>query len=253
MKKPLTSTDHLENYYESLCNPQKKNIDLNSNKVSKELFKQLAKIHLLGWKFGVLSGRKKRASISEIFQDNFAFFLKQYLPKNFEVSTEDNVGIDGLDCQLVRPDILIKFNGKNIFIIECKTTIGWDRKGPEEKYSKRMDQLVKKFGVLKENIIFVFENHGNTLTGFSEKYWNKKLGQPTNSILEFPYSQIKPLFNEPDPFYWKYEKGFDKKKNYKEFTEESLLQTAVTNIVTPFESIINQILNSVNYERNNLS
>ena len=36
----------------------------------------------------------------------------------------------------------------------------------------------------------------------------------------------------------------DDKKNYKEFTEESLLQTAVTNIVTPFESIINQILKS---------
>ena len=244
MKNPLTPTDHFVNYNLSLNNPQKKNIDLNYNKVSKEFFIDLVRIHHAGWVNMIGSNRKKRASISEIFQENFAFFLKQYLPKNFEVSTEDNVGIDGLDCQLVRPDILIKFNGKNIFIIECKTTIGWDRKGPEEKYSKRMDQLVKKFGVLKENIIFVFENHGNAGKGVRQKYWNKKLGQPTNSILEFPYSQIKPLFNEPDPFYWKYEKGFDKKKNYKEFTEESLLQTAVTNIVTPFESIINQILKS---------
>jgi hypothetical protein len=243
MKKTLTPADHFVNYYESLCNHYEKEIDLSSNNLSKEFFKDLAKIHLAGWKNVVLFNRKKRASISEIFQDNFAWYLKQNLPKNFEVILENNVGTNGLICKK-NPDITIKHNGKYIFIIECKTTIGWDRKGPEEKYSKRMDELVENFGVLKKNIMFVFENHGNVNKEFSEKYWNKKLGQPTNLILEFPYSQIKPLFNCSDPYYWKYEKNFNKKKNYKEFTEEYLLETAITNIVTPFEDIIQQILNA---------
>jgi hypothetical protein len=237
-------SDFYSKLLDSFSQSEKLTVDLNSNEISKAIFYHTCKMKHAGWRMRVDFKRKKRHSLSDFFQDIIAFYIKASLPDTFEIELESKLA----DTQT---DIAIKFNGQYIFIIEIKTNIGWDRQGPEKSFSLRIDRLSENFKVLKQNIIYVFEDHGNVSKNFSEKYWNKKIGKPVSAPTDFPFSQIKPLFNDNDPYYWKYEKSFNKGLYYKEFEDENIFQRAETNIVTKFEDIIEQIIKaSVSIEKN---
>jgi hypothetical protein len=237
-------SDFYSKLLDSFSESDKLTVDLNSNEISKAIFYHTCKMKHAGWRMRVDFKRKKRHSLSDFFQDVIAFYIKASLPDTFEVELESKLA----DTQT---DIAIKFNGQYIFIIEIKTNIGWDRQGPEQSFSLRIDRLAGNFKVHKQNIIYVFEDHGNVSKKFSEKYWNKKNGTAVSAPTDFPFSQIKPLFNTNDPYYWKYEKGFDKRLQYKKFEDENIFQRAETNIVTKFEDIIDQIIKAAdNIEKN---
>jgi hypothetical protein len=220
---------------DSFSTNDKLTVDFNSNEISKAIFFHTCKMKYAGWKMRVDFKRKKRHSLSDYFQDIIAFYIKASLPETYDVELESKLGE-------TQTDIAIKFNGIYIFIIEIKTNIGWDRQGPELSFSSRIDKLSQNFSVPKQNIIYVFEDHGNVSKTFSEKYWNKKDCIPVIPPTEYPFSQIKPLFNLNDPYYWKYEKGFDKGLKYKKLEDDEIIKIAETNIVTKFEDIIFQII-----------
>ena len=119
-----------------------------------------------GWRMRVEFKRQKRHSLSDFFQDIVAFYLRASLPKTFEVELETKIA----DTQ---PDIAIKYKGLYIFVIEIKTNIGWDRRGPKETFPLRIGRLSENFDVPNENIIYIFEERQKlALTQFD---WFHKL------------------------------------------------------------------------------
>jgi len=224
---------------------EKINVDLlKSNRISKTIFLDLAKMKHADWRMKVKFNRHRRHTISEFFQDIIVFYLNACLPDNFEIELEKKIN-------KTQPDIAIKKNGKYIFIIEVKTTIGYERpdknsSDPYKNFRNRVRDLANNFKVPKENIIYIFEDHGNAGKEFSEKFWDRKNHKPKLPPTDFPFSIIKPLFNEDDPYYWKHEKSFNRQINYIPYDEETIFRLAESNIVTKFEDIINQILNSEN-------
>ena len=228
---------------DSFANGDKLSVDLNSNEISKAIFYHTCKMKHAGWRMRVEFKRQKRHSLSDFFQDIVAFYLRASLPKTFEVELETKIA----DTQ---PDIAIKYKGLYIFVIEIKTNIGWDRRGPKETFPLRIGRLSENFDVPNENIIYIFEEHGNVSKDFSRRFWNRREEKAASAPDEFPYSQIKPLFNANDPYYWKYERGFDKKVKYKEFIDELVFERAEKSIVTKFEDIIGQIIRAADSKEN---
>lgn len=217
---------------------------LETNIISKTIFLDLVKMKHSGWKMKINFKRNKKHTISEFFQDIIAFYLNAVLPDNYEVEIEKKI-------KKTQPDIAIKKDNKYCFLIEVKTTIGYQRpeknsSDPYWKFRERVDELAENFTtVRKENIIYIFEDHGNVGKDFSEKFWDKKNHKPQKTPTEFPFSIIKPLFNGNDPYYWDWssKNGFNKKNEYPEIDETKVFDLAENNIVTKFEDIVKQILN----------
>lgn len=226
---------------DSFVTPEKIDLDrLNSNDISKTIYFDLAKMKHSEWRMKVNFKRHKRHTTSEFFQDIVAFYLNACLPDDYEIELEKKIG-------KTQTDIAIKKNGKYFFIIEVKTTIGYDRPdnsslNPYKKFKDRVADLSNNFNVATENIIYIFENHGNVGKEFSEKFWDKKNHTPKEPPTEFPFSIIRPLFNANDPYYWKHKKGFDRHNNYTTLDEQEIFNHAENNIVTKFEDIVKQIL-----------
>lgn len=220
---------------------------LDTNTISKTIYLNLVKMKLAGWRHRVNFKRKRKHTISEFFQDIIAFYLKALLPEDYEIELETKIG-------KTQPDIAIKKKGIYHFIIEIKTNIGWARpdnsqEDPHKEFRERVSELSKNFKVPTENIIYIFEDHGNVGKEFSEKFWDKKNQIPKTRPTDFPFSIIRPLFNGNDPYYWKHQKGFNRQTAYKEFNETEILNLAENNIVTKFEDIVKEILianNNVN-------
>jgi hypothetical protein len=218
------------------------NCQLETNNISKTIYLDLAKMKLSGWRMKINFRRHKRHTIAEFFQDIIVFYLNATLPDNYQVELEKKINKTQID-------IAIKKDNEYIFLIEVKTTIGYERPDknssePYKKFSDRVKDLSQNFRVLKENIIYIFEDHGNVGKEFSEKFWDKKNNKPKKPPTEFPYSIIKPLFNGNDPYYWKQKKGINRQNEYTEFDEATIFGRAEKNIVTKFEDIVKQILSA---------
>ena len=141
----------------------------------------------------------------------------------------------------IQPDILIYKEKKPHFVIEIKTTIGWDRNGPKDSFPKRIKDIAKLLSIPSENIIYIFQNPYNVNKAFLEKYFNTTTKKPNPRPIEFPYSQIFPLFSGEDPFYWKHE-DIDRNKEYKKYKDEDIFEWSKGLIVSKFEDIIKLIL-----------
>lgn len=224
---------------DSFSTKEKLIVDFNSSEISKAIYFHLCKMKHAGWKMRIDFKRSKKHTLSEFFQDLIAFYLKACLPKSYEIELEKKIGV-------TQPDIAIKKDGKYIFIIELKTSIGYERpdqesSDPFRKFRERIDVLSINFKVRKENVIYVFEDPGNVNKAFTEHFWDKKKNVSKTPPTEFPFNHIKPLTYSNDPYYWKHEKGFDRQNNYKPFNAIEVLRRAEQSIVTRFEDIIKQI------------
>lgn len=229
-----------DEFLQSFSLIKKFDVNLRDTKLSEEIFFHLLKIKLSGWKYRVNFQRVKKHSISDIFQDLLAVYFKASLPEIYSVELEKSI-----KNKKPHVDILIAKNNKPHFIIEVKTTIGWSRHDLEGSFSKRREEISKTFGIETKKIIYVFLEHTNVSKLFSSRYWNKDTNTPVeliNRSQKDPYSFIFPLFNAIDPYYWKYEKGFNKNINYKNLSDIEIKEMAKKNIVTPFEHILKLIL-----------
>jgi hypothetical protein len=244
--------DAYEEFYKNLDsielpNHPKINIhEINAMEISEEIYFQLSKIHYIGWKHRVNFKRHKKSSLSDIFQDIIAYFLKYILPEEYNVILEKKIS-------KIEPDIIIEKDNKNYFAIELKTTVGYDRIHIDKpatfiKYEKRVDKIVESFGIPRDNIIYIFQGgNDNNGRGFSEQYWNKSNNtRITKRPSMFPYSIIYPLFVQVDPYYWDWsdrmEKSIKNTDRYFEITDEEIKKEAKRNIISPFEEIVKLIL-----------
>lgn len=221
--------------------PKEKAIyDSTSNLLSRAMFFHIAKIKMAMWQHNKDFNREIKSSIADMFQEIIAFYLNSYLPSNFKIVLEERK-------DKLQPDILIYKDNSPHFIIEIKTTVGWDRKSvldtnlENNVIAKRIDSLSKAFQIKKENILYIFESPENVKASFLSKYWNKEGWKPVESSpKEFPFNQIMPLFVSSDPYYWTY-----KGSKYQTNVEDAYIwQVSENHIVTRFEQVLDKIIKS---------
>jgi hypothetical protein len=224
-------------FFNSFIKPEKDELgNYKDGDISKEIYHQVFFIHYLAGKYSADSNREVNHSFSGIFQDLIAYYLKVFLDGKYEVFLEKKE-------EKFQPDILITKNGKNYFIIEVKTNIGWSRNAVDDgTFADRIKNMSEAFKVKEENIIYIFESHGNVSKKFTEIFWNEKDSKPQKRPKNSPLSQIYPLFNSTDPYYMD---EFNRKdlydNTYFDLVKGKIDELAAKNIVTKFEDIIKLI------------
>lgn len=239
--------------FQALSRSQKLEYRSDKDAISKALFYHMAKMKYAGWIHRVEFKRARKHSIADVFQDMLVFYLRCALTETvFEVVLENSEA--GSDGRKTQADILILRNGRNHFIIEAKTTIGFarpDRKAvnPYHLLEQRLALVATNFRVPPENVIYVFEEPSNVSDDFCTKFWNKqrKEAAPRDN-LKHPLSQIFPLFWGTDPYYWQWkevtEKREDKRTWYPQISDDRFMAEAEQGIVTPLETVVRRILNA---------
>lgn len=222
-------------FIESFLIVENEKFDLETTEISSSIFKHIFKMKCVLWKQSVIFKRRIRISISELFQDIVALYLKLALKDEFEIILEEKVG-------KLRPDILIKYKGQNLFILEIKTTIGWDRKSINGSIQNRIKDLSENFNISKDNIVYIFMSPWNVNRQFAAKYWNSDYNKPMSLPEEFPYNKIRPLMTFEDAYYFKHEKGFDRQTNYIEYSEKQIDDLSINSTVIPLELTIKEII-----------
>ncbi len=244
--KIFEASKHYSALLDSFSRNEKLDVDLNSTVISEAIYFHICKMKYAGWRHRVNFKRHRKHSFSEFFQDIIAFYLKAALPSDFTIELEPK---EGPKKGKTQPDIAIKRGNKYVFLIEIKTTIGWDRPDPKandpyEKNRERITKLSTNFDVSPENIIYIFEEHSNVNEEFEDKFWDRELQKPKPRLIDFPFCKIFPLFNKKttDPYYWEHRKGFKKTREYIDISDKEILNRAKHNIVTPFEEILSRII-----------
>jgi len=234
--KHLELTDAYCEFTKGFHYPEPLNFDPNAQAISEFIFYHVFRIKDSLWKQMGPFERFKRIPTSDLLQDIIAYYLKAVLPQDeFKVLLEVKVG-------KFQPDILIQYNGKNLFILEIKTTIGWDRGSLNGAIQSRINDLSETFNIASENVIFIFQSPWNVSKAFCELYW-KDNTRVLNAELQFPYNRIRPLFNGEDPFYYK-------DRNIAQvFDQEEIFRIAKRNVVVPIEMTINEILKAAELVR----
>jgi len=236
----FAASKHYSDLLDSFSCGDRLRVNLNNATVSEAIYFHICKMKYAGWRHRVHFKRSKKYSISDVFQDTVAFYLKATLPSDYIVELEKKI-------KHTQTDIAIKRGDNYVFLIETKTNIGWDRPNtelndPYKKMRDRINELSANFAVPPENIIYVFEEHSNVSMAFSEKFWDSRLQKSKPRPTEFPFSVIFPLFNATDPYYWKHKKGLKRNIEYEEISDEEIKAQAKRNIVTPFEEILRRIM-----------
>ena len=222
--------------------------DINGNEISKAIYYQMCSMKFAGYKHRVNFNRAKKHTMAELFQDIIAFYLSKCLDSNaYEIFLEqkESFTVDSKK-KYIYPDILIKKNGENFFVIEVKTTIGWSRTNLPENIQNRIDLISSSFNIPKENILYIFEEVTNNGKDFEQQFWDSDTRSSRERSAKFPYSIIYPLFVETDPYYWKlqYEKYIDEEDLLTNLSKDYIMNKSEACIVTRFESIIDVINNA---------
>ncbi len=232
MKDILNVSEYYERLFQSFDNADKIDVDLSKTFISEAIYFHIFKMKYIGWKHRVNFNRLYKHTFSDMFQDIFAYYLKLSLPDKYCIVLEEK-------AEKVRPDILIKIADTPVFLIELKINIGWSR---NMEFSNRIKQLCHEFNISEDNIIYVFENPENNKRAFYEQYWDKENARPKTRPTEKPLSFIYPLFIDTDPYYLKDYQEFKRKGRYPLITDEEILNKASKSIVTPFEKIVELII-----------
>lgn len=227
-------SEHYINFIEALSDYENVEFDLEDNEMSKSIFKHIFKIKLAQWKLRIKFKREKKTAISDLFQDIIAYYLKTYFSDDYEIILEQKKG-------RLRPDILIKYKKKNLFIIEIKTDLGFARKSVNDGIPKRIENLSKEFNVLKDNIVYILISPYNINKAFREKYWDNTKQEAHKLPSEFPYNKIRPLLANEDPYYSKKEKI-----GPEDYTDKKINDLAESSIIIPLEKTIKDIVAAAN-------
>lgn len=237
--------------YASLSQNPRLQCDLESTHLSEALYYHLCRIKYAGWRHRVQFKRGKKHSVADVFQDLLAFYLRAALPEEYEVRLEVAKKAGHAGAISTQADIVILRNGANQFVIEAKTTIGWARPDyklplPYHAFSKRIEQVASNFGISPHKVIFVFEEPTNVNKRFLALFWDGAKGAARDN-LEFPLSQIYPLFMTTDPYYWPawpHKPTEEHRISWcpEELTDAEIGVRARSSIVTPLEHIVALIM-----------
>lgn len=209
-------------------------LDLSKNEISKAIYKHIFKIKTAQWKYKVMFNRRKSIAISDLFQDIVALYISLALGNDYEVIVEEKIG-------RLHPDILIKYKGQNLFIVEIKTTIGWERDMYNNgEMQKRMNSLSSGANIPVDNIVYVFLSPWNVNKKFANVYWDSNIDKPKELPNDYPFNRIRPLLSGEDPFYWKQHIDF-RNKRFQEFSDSDIDKFAESGIVIPLELTIEEI------------
>jgi hypothetical protein len=218
------------------ANSETISFDLKNNNISKAIFHHLVQFRLAEWKMRVHFNRMVKHQSSGFFQDLICFYLNSVLNKDYVCILEDKIDD-------IRVDIAIKKENKYIFVIEVKTTTGWDRinKYNMDIYCDRIREVSKFWEIDKNNVMYILENPGNSTGEFQSNFWDVIKMQPKErNDLGEPYSHIYPLFFYPgDPYYWVEFRGMDDIP----IIDSNCIYSKTT-IIFPFEKILEMIMNS---------
>lgn len=237
----FAASQHYSDFLDSFSKScEKPTIDLDGTEISEAIFFHLCKMKYAGWRHRINFKRSRKHSLSDIFQDTIAFYLKTALPPNYTVELEPRI-------RKAQPDIAVKFNNRYIFLVEVKTTIGWKRpdttaNDPYKDIRDRIELLHNAFDVPAENIIYIYEEHSNVSREFSDCFWDRKTKLAKERPTTFPFSIIFPLFDRTDPYYWPHEGGFNPRVTLKEISDKEIRDRATTSVVTRFEDILKRII-----------
>ena len=194
----------------------------SSKDTSFQIFYDLFKIREFQWNYKLKVQRNVDYSLSDIFQDIIAHYIRLNLSKEFEVFLEYKKGIS-------RPDILIKKNGNYWAIIEVKTTIGWNRDLVKDgQHTQRLEELSKVFNVPIERIFYIFESSRNVNKSFANEF-----GKTSRE----KYNDIFPLFStSAAPYYLT-----KNKRVHKKYSDNEILEIYSNSKITDFKDIIKKI------------
>jgi hypothetical protein len=164
------------------------------------------KYYYLGqYKIKDFLGKKYVNTAADIFEEAVIFYLKMFLElsnnKNLVISSEQTIKLN--DGKSIRPDISIWKDDTLHAVIECKTQLGWNRKGWEDDFVKREQRLKNTYPNIKMFLlVMTSENwsgfHGNDKAGI--KYftlankWPKDVDE--NNLSNIIINNIETLFNK---------------------------------------------------------
>jgi hypothetical protein len=215
--------------------------------ISEALYFHLCRMKHAGYLHKKAFNRQKKHALADVFQDLVAFYLRTILPPEFEVQLEVSGKSTSMTPKRYQVDILIRQNGKNLFVIEAKTTIGWARpdwKLPETPYRTFEDRITAvstTFDVPPERVIFILEEPTNVNRRFERLFWHD--GPVSRAGLPYPVNQVYPLFMVTDPEYWRWP-GLPKGICPDSISDVQIRERAKKSIVTPFERIVELIINA---------
>jgi len=259
-------------FFNAMAKGDKDNISNYEDKeISKEIYYQMMQIRFYAGKYSIDVNRNSNHSLGIIFQDLIAYYLRIFLPEEYEVFIEKSIKGNG---KTLWPDILITKKDVNHFIIEAKTNAGWVRdelkakEGEKTGLEKRIEELEEQTRIDKDHIIYIFESPLNVKKDFLEQYYDingKKGEKAKHHPTDRPFCYIYPLFYSADLYYldgFLKKNGFSEeerdenkkkkdfyaedsitKKNYFDSLEKEYFDELFKdNIIYPFETIIKMIL-----------
>jgi hypothetical protein len=223
MRSPIAET--FNGFLGALEQINKIDIDKKNNDLTFRIFYDLFKIRMAQWRYKKNFHREVDYSISGIFQDIFAHYLKAILPVQYEVYCEHK-------RNRLRPDIVVTKDGKYHSIIEVKTTIGWDRElVANNKYSARIKDLSHVFSVPKARIFYVFEAARNVNRKFYETITSSKQSEMKKFIMPLFKCNAHPFFM-PDRRY--------KDGKYYDYSDKEIRDLFEEQKLNDFKDIVKQ-------------
>ncbi len=190
-----------------------------------QIYYDLFKIREAQWKYKIEINRGVDYSLSDIFQDLIAHYLRMFLPKQYSVHLESKQG-------KLRPDILIRKNEKNWAIIEIKTTIGWNRGlVRNDNYKIRLKELSEEFNVPIKRIFYIFESSRNVDKDFASLFKRNKNSEITKYIL--------PLFEQNASPYYITKKA--KVNGFRKYSDKELYELYQSGKITDFKEILKKV------------
>ena len=252
---------HYKKFLDEFTNVEKQSYDSSKTDVTMALYKDWFEMHSSTWEHALKTERDTRLTLADIFQDLLVHYLDVFLPDEYNAIPEYTIQLK----PKLQVDIVVKKNNKICFLIEVKTTLGWDRASikkaiisgntEEIKVVKRREKIAKAAGIDKENVIYILSSFQNVNKEFREKFWKNEnksnIGFPINIAernKDEPINFVYPLFNQYDPRYITSKKvtNFDPKnrKHLKLYNGDELNNLAFENICTPFEHILDLIKKS---------
>ena len=256
---------HYKKFLDEFTNVEKQSYDSSKTDVTMALYKDWFEMHSATWEHAIKTGRDTRLALADVFQDLLVHYLDTFLPQEYNAIPEYTIQ----SKPKLQVDIAVKKNNKICFLIEVKTTLGWDRGSIDSKMNegdvselkvvKRREQIAKATGIDKENVIYILSSFLNVKKYFEEQFWIKEsrsdVGLPivlNERRQDEPFNFIYPMFNQYDPRYitQKKIKGFDAKnsEHLKLYNDDEITNLAKENICTPFEQILDLIVKGQNNE-----
>jgi hypothetical protein len=215
-----------DNFERFLLSMEKSKKETCHSDISFQIYYDLFRIREAQWRYKLEINRGIDYSLSDIFQDLIAHYLRMCLPKQYEVFLELKQG-------KLRPDILIKKNGEVWSIIEIKTTIGWNRGlVRNDEYLIRLKELSDEFKIPIERIFYIFESSRNVDKNFASLFQGKNSDKITKFIL--------PLFVQSAAPYYIAKK--ENKREYRKSSDQEIYALYEINKIIDFKQIMDKIL-----------